>query len=377
MQTKYRILPIILVANLLFIKASFATGFRAEPVLTGLAFPVSMAFSKDGRLFFTERCTGNIRVIEGVTSSRPEIKPDAVYQFGPVSCYFERGLLGLALDPQFDKNGFLYVYYSHKGSGPNDLYRHRLMRITVKDNKDANPMAILDNLPIGSQRDGGRGNHNGGNIAFGPDGKLYLTIGDLAESEQSQDVKSFAGKILRLNSDGSAPKDNPFYEPSKPASPKSYIYAYGLRNSFDFTFNPVAGIMYATENGPESNDELNMINRGKNYGWDKDEVSGKRTMTYFEDPLLVYTPTIAPTGISFYKGTRYPAEYRGNLYFADWNNGHIHRVTFKDREGKKILQVDDNFYVHQEGIVDIIEGPDGYLYFSDPKGIYRIVYEKD
>ncbi|MEK6538528.1 MAG: PQQ-dependent sugar dehydrogenase, partial [Nitrospirota bacterium] len=94
-------------------------------------------------------------------------------------------------------------------------------------------------------------------------------------------------------------------------------------------------------------------------------------------PLLVYTPTIAPTGITFYRGTRYPAEYRSNLYFADWNNGHIHRVTFKEREEKKILQVDDNFYVHQEGIVDIIEGPDGYLYFSDPKGIYRIVYEKD
>ena len=251
------------------------------------------------------------------------------------------------------------------------------MRITVKNNRGSNPVAILDDLPIGSQRESGRGNHNGGNIAFGPDGKLYLSIGDLAEPENSRNLQSFAGKILRLNPDGSAPKDNPFYDPSNPRSPMSYVYAYGLRNSFDLTFHPVTGIIYATENGPAENDELNIIYAGKDYGWGSEEISGTRNQQGLEDPVLVYPSTIAPTGITFYSGSRYLPEYRYNLFFADWNNGHIHCVVFQYREWKKISKVDDDFYIHKDGIVDLIEGSDGNLYFTDPKGIYRLVYAGD
>ncbi|MBI4378501.1 MAG: PQQ-dependent sugar dehydrogenase [Nitrospinae bacterium] len=94
-----------------------------------------------------------------------------------------------------------------------------------------------------------------------------------------------------------------------------------------------------------------------------------------EDPLLIYSQTIAPTGITFYTGSTYPSEYRFNLFFADWNRGHIHRVIFDGREGKKILRVDDNFYVHTDGIIDLIDGTDGNLYFTDPQGIYRLVLE--
>ena len=360
---------------LLFSTKTIAADFKAEPVLTGLAFPIAMAISTDGRLFFTERCTGNIRVIEGIPGPKPRLQPEPVYHFGPVSCYFERGLLGLALDPQFRENGFLYVYYSHKGSGPDDPYRHRLMRITVKNNQGGDPVAILDNLPIGSQMDFGRGNHNGGNIAFSPDGKLYLSIGELGEPENSQNLSSFAGKILRLNPDGSAPTDNPFYDPTNPKNPRSYVYAYGLRNSFDFAFQPETGILFATENGPETNDELNIIYAGKNYGWGPERISGRQNKAGLEDPILVYPKTIAPTGITFYNGIRYPSEYRYNLFFAEWNNGHIHRVILDDRERKKILKVDDKFYVHKKGIIDIINGPDGYLYFTDPGGIYRLDFK--
>lgn len=359
----------------LFTAETTATDFKVEPVIPGLEFPIAMAFSSDGRLFFTERCTGNVRVIEGIPGPKPRLNPESVYRFGPISCYFERGLLGLALDPKFRENGFLYVYYSHKGSGPRDPYRHRLMRITVKNNRGSDPVALLDNLPIGSQMDFGWGNHNGGNITFGPDGKLYLSIGDLAEPENSQNLESFAGKILRLNPDGSAPTDNPFYDRSAPESPRSYVYAYGLRNSFDLTFHPMTGVLYATENGPETNDELNIIYPGKNYGWGPGQISGRQSKAGLEDPILVYSKTIAPTGITFYNGIRYPSEYRFNLFFTDWNRGHIHRVILDNREGTKVLKVDDNFYVHKEGIVDMIDGPDGYLYFTDPKGIYRLVFE--
>lgn len=356
---------------------AYATDFRAEPVVTGLAFPVAMAFSADGRLFFTERCTGNIRVIEGALGPRPRLYPESVYRFGPISCYFERGLLGLALDPQFGENGFLYVYYSHKGNGKQDPYRHRLMRITVKNNTGSKPVALLDNLPIGSQRDSGKGNHNGGNIVSGPDGKFYLSIGDLAESDNSVNLQSFAGKILRLNPDGSSPADNPFYDPANPGSPRSYVYAYGLRNSFDLTFHPVTGILYATENGPHVNDELNIIYAGKNYGWGPEQISGKRDKSGLEDPILVYRSPIAPTGITFYTGTKYPPEYRYNLFFTDWNRGHIRRITFHGREWKKVSKVNNNFYIHKDGIVDIIDGPDGNLYFSDPRGIYRLIFIKN
>ncbi|HSG06199.1 MAG TPA: PQQ-dependent sugar dehydrogenase, partial [Nitrospiria bacterium] len=222
---------------ILFVASPVRAEFSARPVAIDLKFPVAIAFSPDHRLFFSERFSGNIRVIENPLSDSPRLVPDPVFTFGPVSTFFERGLLGIVLDPGFDKNGFLYAFYSHKGSGiKTDRYRHRLMRITIKKNKGTDPVALLDRLPIGSQSEFGRGNHNGGSVAFGPDGKLYVSIGDLAKPKNAQDLGTFAGKMLRINPDGSAPPDNPFYNRKKPDSPRSYVFALGLRNSFDFTF---------------------------------------------------------------------------------------------------------------------------------------------
>lgn len=248
------------------------------------------------------------------------------------------------------------------------------MRITAKGNKASDPVTILDNLPIGSQSESGNGNHNGGNIAFGPDGKLYLTLGDLATPSNSQDLDSFAGKILRLNPDGTAPSDNPFYDPIRPNSPRSYVFAMGLRNSFDFTFHPIMGRLFATENGPKDNDELNIIEPGKNYGWDNDQRSGKRNKRGYIDPILVYKKVIAPTGIAFYTGGAYPREYKDNLFFVDWNKGMIRRIVLKGKNEDLVGLIDDNFYLHKDGLVDIVNGPDGLLYFCDPGGIYRLVY---
>lgn len=354
-------------------------GFSEEPVVTGLDFPVAIAFAPDdGRLFFTERFSGKVRVITKPTSAQPRLLPDPVYQFGPISSFFERGLLGLALDPDFQDNGFLYVYYSHRGRNPKtDPYRHRLMRVTVKEYRGESPVALLDNLPIGNQAEFGKGNHNGGSLGFGPDGKLYLSIGDLATPRNAQDLDSFAGKILRLNPDGTAPTDNPFYDPKRPAAPRSYVYALGLRNSFDFTFEPGPpgkSRLFATENGPATNDELNMIESGKNYGWDKDKISGIREKPGYVEPILVYHRTIAPTGIVFYTGTRYPKIYRGKLFFTDWNQGRIRMVSFTGQESIEAVSVDDDLFRHREGVVDLEMGPDGLLYFTTPTGIYRLLY---
>jgi glucose/arabinose dehydrogenase len=354
-------------------------GFFEEPVATGLDFPVAIAFAPDGRLFFTERFSGKVRVITKPISAEPRLLSDPVYQFGPISDFFERGLLGLALDPDFQDNGYLYVYYSHRGrNSKSDPYRHRLMRITVKKGRGESPVALLDHLPIGSQAESGKGNHNGGSLSFGPDGKLYLTIGDLATPRNAQALNSFAGKILRLNPDGTAPADNPFYDSKHPAAPRSYVYALGLRNSFDFTFEPGSpgkSRLFATENGPVTNDELNIIAPGKNYGWDEDRISGMRNKPGYVDPILVYHRTIAPTGIVFYTGTRYPKIYRGKLFFTDWNEGRIRMVTFTGQGSIEAVSVNDDLFRHREGVVDLEMGPDGLLYFTTPKGIYRLRYD--
>jgi len=361
--------------------SSGRAAFSEDPVATGLGFPVAIAFAPDGRLFFTERFTGRVRVIEDPVSDRPKLLPEPVFTFGPVSTFFERGLLGLALDPDFKTNGYLYVYYSHRGRDPKaDPYRHRLMRITVRDNRGDAPVALLDALPIGSPAEFGSGNHNGGSLAFGPDGKLYLSIGDLATPRNAQDLDTFSGKMLRVNPDGSAPADNPFYDPKRPAAPRSYVYAMGLRNSFDFTFEPGPpgkARLFATENGPATNDELNIIEPGKNYGWDESRVSGVRNKPGYVDPILVYHRTIAPTGIVFYTGTRYPAVYRGKLFFTDWNEGHIRMVNLAVKDAVSAVGVDDEVFRHRGGVVDLAMGPDGLLYFTTPNGIYRLVYHDE
>ncbi|MBI3610912.1 MAG: PQQ-dependent sugar dehydrogenase [Nitrospirae bacterium] len=353
-------------------------GFSEEAVVTGLDFPVAIAFAPDGRLFFTERFSGKVRLITEPTSKQPRLQPDPVYTFGPISGFFERGLLGLALDPDFQTDGYLYVYYSHKGKDlKTDPYRHRLMRITVKDDRGESPVALLDSLPIGSPSEFGKGNHNGGSLAFGPDGKLYLSIGDLAVPRNAQDLDSFAGKMLRINPDGTAPTDNPFYDPKRPRAPRSYVYALGLRNSFDFTFQTGrAGKarLFATENGPATNDELNIIEPGKNYGWDEDRISGLRNKPGYVEPIRVYHRTIAPTGIVFYAGARYPEIDRGKLFFADWNGGRIHRVALSEKDPVTVVGVEEEVFRHREGVVDLEMGPDGLLYFTTPTGIFRLIY---
>ncbi len=365
-----------LITALLLLPSIAAAGFVGEPVAEGIEFPVAIAFDSDGRLFFTERYSGQVRLIGEATSEHPRLLPRPVYRFGPISGYFERGLLGLALDPDFKTNGYLYVYYSHRGSDPKtDPYRHRLMRITVREDVGEDPVALLDHLPIGSPSEAGKGNHNGGSLAFGPDRKLYLTIGDIAIPRTAPDLDSFAGKILRLNPDGSAPSDNPFYDPKQPSAPRSYVFALGLRNSFDFTFEsgpPGRARLFATENGPATNDELNIIEMGKNYGWGEDQVSGIRNQKGLVDPILVYRRTIAPTGIAFYSGNRYPDRYRGKLIFADWNTGRIRMVKLSEKDPALIVSVDEEIYRHREGIVDLVSGPDGRLYFTSPNGIYRL-----
>ncbi len=327
--------------------------FQLEAVLTGLNFPVAMAVAPDGRIFYNELTTGNIRIIDPGWVLRPQ-----VFYHLDVFVFAEMGLLGIALDPNFASNRFVYVYHSASSPLCNPGPRcNRVVRLREVNNQGTEETVLLDNIPA-------TGNHNGGNLHFGPDGKLYITIGDAEQPNLAQDLSSLAGKILRLNPDGSIPGDNPF-----PGSP---VYALGLRNSFDFTFHPHTDDLWATENGPADNDEINRIVPGGNYGWPI--VRGIANNPPFIDPLVAFFNTIAPTGIiAVGANSAYPVQYHDNLLFADFNVGQIRRIVLS---GATLTQLGtlSLAYTGGEGfLLDLIQGPDGFIYVSSGDSIFRVI----
>ncbi len=317
---------------------------EVEVVADGLAFPVSMAFAPDGRIFYNEFATGQIRVIEnGAVLSEP---------FAQLDIWFEgeAGLLGLALHPGFQDNGLVYVYHSYRDTGS---IANRVVSLRAQGNQSAETDLILEGIP-------GHSLHNGGILEFGPDGKLYVASGDSFRSDLAQDLNSPAGKVLRLDPDGDVPADNPFA-----GSP---VYSLGHRNMFGMAFRPQTGALYATENGPSGNDEVNLIVAGGNYGWPA--VAGTGEISGLTDPIAVYTPAIAPTEADFYMGEVYSEQYRGNLFFGSYIGGLLTRF-FLDDDGEIVFR--EALLNGEYGpILDVATAPDGLLYFSTPTTIYRI-----
>jgi glucose/arabinose dehydrogenase len=320
-------------------------GFQVEVFLNNLNFPVTLAFAPDGRLFFNE-LDGNVRVIEnGVLLSQ-------AFATLPVATAGERGLIGLAFDPQFTSNGFVYVLYSDISG----VVQH-VARFNDLSNVGVNQFTLIDNLPSADE-------HNGGNIGFGTDGNLYVTIGDNFNPANSQDENSLSGKILRYNPDGTVPSNNPFGA-GNPA------FNLGLRNSFDFTFHPQTGTIYASENGPNCDDELNRIVAGENYGWRPGQPCGDTDIAFIA-PLTRFNPVSAPTGVTFYTGSAFP-QFVNNLFLVDFLDGRVRRFAVDENQQGMITEteilVDGGF----GSLLDIVEGPDGFLYFSSETAIMRIV----
>jgi len=327
---------------------------QLQPVLSGLNFPVGLALGPDGRVFFNERLTGNIRII----NQQWQLMNTPFCQV-PVASSGEQGLLGLTLDPAFAQNHFVYVYYTAPGATKN-----RVVRYTESNGSCTQETVILDNLPVNSF-------HNGGIIQFGPDGKLYVIIGDAGNTANSQDVTSLAGKILRVNSDGSVPSDNPFFSNANVNAKK--VFSLGHRNSYGFTFHGHTSHLWETENGPGDNDEINRIVSGGNYGWPT--VGGIAGNPNFSDPILAYTPTIAPTGIISIpeNSTVYPVAYRNNLLFVDFNGGKIRRVVLS---GVNLTQLGSSSIAHNGGnggLLSLMLGVDGFVYVSNTNSIFKVV----
>ncbi len=297
----------------------------AITILKNMKILWALDFLPDGSLIFTER-DGKVFTFDPKKDKQPAIIfsfPDNYAE----SVKGEGGLLGLALHPQFSENNFVYFYHTYAKEGK--LF-NRVVR--MKKNKDTlqEETILLDNIP-------GGGNHNGGRIKFGPDGMLYITTGDAGEAKNSQDLKSLAGKILRINDDGSLPKNNPFEN--------SAVYSYGHRNPQGIAWDS-EGNLWATEHGPSSGDEINLIVAGKNYGWPI--IKAREKAENMETPIFESTPdTWAPAG---------SAILGNSLFFAGLRGQALYEFDLKTRQLK-------THFVGQFGrLRDVVVGPDNFLY---------------
>jgi glucose/arabinose dehydrogenase len=264
----------------------------------------------------------------------------------------ESGLLGIALDPKFKKNHNLYVYYTNASPREN-----RVARVTVKHNMCRSKKDIVTGLPASS------GYHNGGQLEF-VGRHLFVSVGENHGASSAQNRSGRLGKILRYNKDGSIPKSNPF----STASDRNPVWSYGHRNPFGLAQRPGTPRLYETENGPECDDEVNLIRRGANYGWgDNYRCGTKGVGTNPKGPLKRWTPTIVPTDLWWYRGRL--KKLSGSLLMGDYGTGRLHQFVL-NAQGTKVKR--HRIVVRDDGIVDVAKGPGGWVYFLTSSAIRRI-----
>jgi glucose/arabinose dehydrogenase len=341
------------------LSAEFTTAdgakFKVETVATGLEVPWGFAWMPNGDMLFTER-PGRVRLLE-----KGKLRPDPVFVVPDVEPSSESGLMDISVHPNFASNSFVYLAYAYRADGK----QVKVVRYKYAKGRNPNgsegaltltePKTIIDNIP-------GAPNHAGTRARFGPDGNLYVTTGDSTDWNLAQNNNSLAGKTLRLNDDGSVPKDNPFvgnegYRPE--------IWTTGHRNPQGLAWQPGSGLMFQTEHGPSQfegrgggADEVNIVEAGKNYGWPT--IYGKMTQEGMVSPLLEYTPACAPASGAFYNGSVFPA-FKGNFFLGCLRGARIIRVVL---DGRKVVSQEDLLSGNLGRIREIGQGPDGYLYFS-------------
>lgn len=306
----------------------------------------SMAFSPDGRLFLSEKDTGMIRILkDDKLLGRPFVTIPDFY----VS--WEQGLLGIAIDPKFGETHYIYLYYTAKDRISDNIY-NRLVRFTENNNTAIDIKILLDKIPAV------KGYHSGGALAFGPDEKLYVTVGDMTEHEFAQDPNILTGKILRLNRDGSIPSDNPF-----PGSP---IFTLGHRNNFGIAFDP-DGNGFATENGDGLYDSIKHLEKGGNYGFPDLQPANKpqelADSSHSILPIRSYRTIIAPTQMIYYNGDKFP-ELKGKFLFGTFT-GNIYALTI-DKDTHKVIKEDQLIIspAIYSSVIGIAQSPSGDIYFG-------------
>jgi glucose/arabinose dehydrogenase len=354
---------------------------HVREVTSGLSQPTAMAFIGPGDILVLQKGNGLVRrVINGI------LQPGHVLDVA-VDSASERGLLGIAIHPSFPSTPFVYLYYTQSstaGDSSGSPLANRVYRYTWNGSALVSPSLLLD-LPATPGP-----NHDGGTMTFGPDGKLYIVIGDLNRDGQLQNFSGGpapdnTGVIFRVNDDGSTPNDNPFF--ALGGNLTNY-YAYGVRNSFGLAFDPITGELWDTENGPNSYDEINLVLPGFNSGWeqimgpDSRDPQGVMNLVQFSgshyaDPKFSWLNTVGPTALAFLNSRRLGTQYKNDLFVGDIINGNLYRFRVNaGRDGFDFNSpglsdlVADSGAEFQEmllgtgfgGITDIKVGPDGLLY---------------
>jgi len=328
------------------------TGYKVTEIARGLDHPWSMAFLPDAAILVTER-VGRLRLIKGgALLAQPIAGVPAVHTGS------QAGLFDIVLHPNFERNHLVYLTYASgtKAANGTQVARARFDGRALRDLR-----VIFTAMPLKDTD-----NHYGGRMAFLPDGTFALTIGEGFEyREKAQDLTSDLGKIVRLNEDGSVPRDNPFVGQ---ASIRPEIYTLGHRNSQGLLFDAPSGRLYETEHGPRGGDELNIIVAGRNYGWPVItygmDYSGAYVSPYtqrqgLEQPVIYWTPSIAPSGLAMYRGDKFPA-WKGDLFVGSLAFRHLRRVHLDER-GEVVGQEQFLNDLHWR-IRDVRAAPDGYVY---------------
>jgi len=351
--------------------------FKVE-LVTEASFASDIDFLPDGTILYSELMSGNVMSYK---NGQKQVYANVPNALTPTEPEGESGILSLVTDPRFEENGWVYVYYTSEGTS-------KIGRFKDVNGKGEDFKIIFDGVPQGKI-------HNGGELVFGLDDKLYLSTGDAtqikgpnANRKKVQDISSFTGKILRMNRDGSIPDDNPFES--------SYTYVLGFRNMFGFDFHE-NGKIYGADNGVACCDEFNIIEKGRNYGWP--EEIGYLEEEKYDNPVFIWSPKgrVAPTRTEIYTGDKYPEEYKGDVYMTTWRTREVIRFELDDDgdierievmsfyhipdtppkpsiTGKHINEVHGSKHPYG-GLVEIEQGPDGYFYISDSRRIFRIVYK--
>ncbi len=365
---------------------SATVGFKVESVKTGLGLPWAMRFAPDGKLYFTERNSGVVAL------KSLDVDTGAVQSFtgtAPVRVEGEGGVLGLALDPSFATNGQVYICYSYwvGGQQTSDNRRNRVSRFTISGSTLGSEAVLFDNML-------GWSNHNGCRVANGPDGKLYISIGDAADflpgPIKAQDPAVLAGKIYRINYDGTIPTDNPLY--GSLIGQARGLWTFGHRNPQGLAFQPGTNALWSSEHGQNTRDELNLILPGKNYGWPScvgsqtlgtslsvpaDSTtyncisSSNLTASNYQPAKKEYdtSATLATSDIAFVKSPLFP-EWNEHLLMVTLKTGRLYRIELNGSDFARDQVLIDNTYGR---LRDVTPGPDGFIYFSDDSSQIRRV----
>ncbi|WMQ64462.1 PQQ-dependent sugar dehydrogenase [Imtechella halotolerans] len=339
--------------------------FDLQPVVEGLNIPWGMAFLPDGSLLVTEK-EGNLIHVKNNSKTIIKGVPE-VYLRG------QGGLLDIALHPNYKDNGWIYLTYAladGQGSGGNTA----LMRAKIDNNTLVSHELLYKATPNTT-----KGVHFGSRITFDNDGYLYFSIGDRGDHDLNpQDLSRDGGKIYRLHDDGQIPVDNPFFNTS---DAKKAVYSYGHRNPQGMIKHPETGAIWTHEHGPKGGDEINIIKKGKNYGWpiityginySGTPITDVTEMEGMEQPLYYWVPSIAPSGMAFVTSSVYP-QWKGSLLVGSLSFQYLERLEIKDNKvvSREKLLVDIG------RVRNVVQGPDGYIYVAiEGTGIVKLVPKK-